>query len=44
MSDACRRYDTTKIRRELGITFRPVEDSVLETMEDLERWGHLPSR
>jgi dihydroflavonol-4-reductase len=38
------RYDTTKVRRELGLTFRPVKDTVLETMEDLKRWGHLPSR
>ncbi len=38
------RYDTSKIRRELGIAFRPVKDTILETMEDLKRWGHLPSR
>jgi len=38
------RYDTSKIRRELGIEFRPVKDTILETMEDLKRWGHLPSR
>jgi dihydroflavonol-4-reductase len=37
-------YDTTKIRTELGMTFRPVEQSVLETMTDLARWGHLPAR
>jgi dihydroflavonol-4-reductase len=35
------RYDTTKIRRELGIAFRPVEGSILDTMADLARWGHV---
>jgi dihydroflavonol-4-reductase len=37
------RYDTTKIQRELGIRFRTVEQSVLDTMADLQRWGHLPA-
>jgi dihydroflavonol-4-reductase len=36
------RIDNSKIRRELGITFRPVEETLLETYRDLERWGHLP--
>ena len=36
------RYDTGKIRRELGMTFRPAAESLLDTMRDLERWGHLP--
>ena len=35
------RYDTTKIRTELGMTFRPAEQSLLETMNDLKKWGHL---
>lgn len=35
------RYDTTKIRHELGVTFRPVAQSILETVVDLEKWGHL---
>jgi len=38
------RYDTTKIRSELGVTFRPAEQSILDTMKDLERWGHTPAR
>jgi dihydroflavonol-4-reductase len=38
------RYDTTKIRSELGVTFRPVERSILDTLEDLTKWGHLPAR
>ena len=35
-------YDTTKIRTELGMTFRPARESVLDTMADLAKWGHLP--
>ena len=35
------RYDTSKAGLELGTTFRPVKQSILETMRDLDRWGHL---
>lgn len=35
------RYDTTKIRKELGLSFRPVATSILDTLEDLARWGHI---
>ncbi len=35
------RYDTSKIRRELGVVFRPVADSILDTMNDLAKWGHV---
>jgi len=35
------RYDTTKIRSELGVSFRPVETSILDTLEDLARAGHV---
>jgi dihydroflavonol-4-reductase len=38
------RYDTSKITRELGMNFRPLEQTIVETMADLQRWGHLPSR
>ena len=38
------RYDTTKIRTELGMSFRPASETILDTMADLERWGHLPAR
>jgi len=34
-------YDTTKIRTELRMAFMPAERSILDTMADLERWGHL---
>jgi dihydroflavonol-4-reductase len=35
------RYDTKKIRSELGLSFRPVATSILDTLEDLARWGHI---
>ncbi len=38
------RYDASKIQRELGMRFRPVEQTILETMDDLARWKHLPAR
>ena len=38
------RYETSKIRRELGMQFRPLEETIVDTMTDLERWGHLPPR
>ncbi len=38
------RYDTSKVRRELGMQFRPLEETIADTMTDLERWGHLPPR
>jgi dihydroflavonol-4-reductase len=37
------RYDTSKIVRELGMTFRPARDTVLGAARDLARWGHVPS-
>jgi dihydroflavonol-4-reductase len=35
------RFDNSKARRQLGIEFRDVDQTILDTMEDLERWGHL---
>ncbi|MGH8949534.1 MAG: hypothetical protein ACRDXF_11800, partial [Acidimicrobiia bacterium] len=35
------RFDNAKARRELGLDFRDVDQTVLDTMDDLERWGHL---
>jgi dihydroflavonol-4-reductase len=35
------RFDNTKIRTDLGMTFRPVEQTVLETAADLLKWGHV---
>ena len=34
-------YDNTKIREELGMTFRPVKESIREAAEDLLRWKHV---
>ena len=34
-------FDTTRVRRELGLTFRPVEGSIRDTLDDLARWGHV---
>lgn len=35
------RFDHAKIERELGLSFRKVEQSVLDTVNDLKKWGHL---
>jgi dihydroflavonol-4-reductase len=37
------RYDTSKIQAELGMQFRDVDASLLETCRDLARWGHIPA-
>ncbi len=34
-------FDNNKIRRELGLEFIPLEDSIRETIADLQRWGHV---
>jgi dihydroflavonol-4-reductase len=36
------RFDHGKIVRELGLTFRPVDETLLDTVADLARWGHVP--
>lgn len=38
------RFDNGKIRRELGLEFRPLADTLRDTVEDLLRWGHLQRR
>ncbi|NTW55993.1 MAG: aldehyde reductase [Chlorobiaceae bacterium] len=35
------RFDNAKIRRELGISFIPAKTSVIDTVEDMLKWGHL---
>jgi dihydroflavonol-4-reductase len=37
-------FDNGKIKRELGVTFRSVERSLIDTVQDLEKWGHLVPR
>jgi dihydroflavonol-4-reductase len=34
-------YDNAKIRQELGMTFRPVKETILAAVDDLLRWKHL---
>jgi uncharacterized protein YbjT (DUF2867 family) len=36
-------YDDGKIRRDLGIAFRPARTSVQDTIDDLRRRGRLPA-
>ena len=38
------RYETSKIRHDLRMEFRPLEQTIVDTMVDLQRWGHLPPR
>ncbi len=35
------RFSHEKIVRELGLTFRPLTDTIRDTIADLEKWGHL---
>ncbi len=35
------RFDHSKIERELGLAFRPLPQSILDTVTDLKKWGHL---
>jgi dihydroflavonol-4-reductase len=35
------RYDTSKLRSELGVQYRPVKQTLRETLDDLKRWGHI---
>jgi dihydroflavonol-4-reductase len=37
------RFDHGRCERELGLRFRPVETSILDTLADLARWGHVPA-
>lgn len=36
-------FDHSKIKRDLGIEFLPVEQSIRETVADLIQWGHIPA-
>lgn len=38
------KLDTTKIREELGMEFRDMDASIVETANDLLRWGHVKPR
>ncbi len=34
-------FDNAKSRDVLGLDYRPVEETILATVKDLEKWGHL---
>lgn len=36
------RFDSSKIKRELCMSFRPLETTILDAAADLVRWGHVP--
>lgn len=38
------RFDNSKIRSDLAMTFRPAGQSLLDTAADLVRWGHVGPR
>ena len=35
------RFDHSKIQRELGLSFLPLKQSILDTLADLKTWGHI---
>ena len=37
------RCDNAKIKRELGISFMPTKNSIVETVKNMVKWGHLSS-
>jgi dihydroflavonol-4-reductase len=37
------RFDNAKIKRELHLEFRPLTETIVDTMNDLGKWGHVPS-
>ena len=38
------RFDNAKIQKELGLRFRPIEDTILETVADVVQQGHVPAK
>jgi len=38
------RFDNAKIKAELGMTFRPLPQTLADTVDDLARWGHVTPR
>ena len=37
------RFDCSKSREVLDMSYRPARETIVETMEDLKEWGHLPN-
>lgn len=38
------RFDNAKVKRDLGLAFRPLKTTIVDTLEDLVRWGHVPAQ
>jgi dihydroflavonol-4-reductase len=38
------RYDNSKVQKELGLSFRPLEKTILDTLDGLKKQGHLQPR
>jgi dihydroflavonol-4-reductase len=38
------RFDNSKIRREMKMSFIPLQKTILETVEDLIKWGHVKQK
>jgi hypothetical protein len=36
------RFDNAKIRRDLSVRFRPLDQTILDAAADLVHWGHVP--
>lgn len=37
------RFDHSKIEQQLGLSFTPLESTIRDTIDDLQRWGHVKS-
>lgn len=37
------KFDNGKIRRELGLELHPLADTIVDAVEDMIRWGHIPA-
>eukprot|EP01125_Pyxidicula_operculata_P019135 TRINITY_DN6916_c0_g1_i3.p1 TRINITY_DN6916_c0_g1~~TRINITY_DN6916_c0_g1_i3.p1 ORF type:complete len:360 (-),score=33.25 TRINITY_DN6916_c0_g1_i3:103-1182(-) len=37
-------WDSSKIKNDLGIEFMDIEDTLRDTINDLEKYGHIPSK
>jgi dihydroflavonol-4-reductase len=36
------RFDNSKVKRELGLEFRDIDQTLTDTVLDLASWGHIP--
>lgn len=35
-------FDNSKIKKELGMEFRSVPESIIDACKDMQKWGHIP--